>query len=221
MSSKLLNRFAPTPEPLLQLVRQAVDDQHLQEIAHADYAQDVEKHLSALRQIKNGDIPAPMEWYPREVLELTRWTEPDQDLNLPKSQRMRGHWLRLFSCTILLHADVAPKNSEDCLWGSDETTIQLIESAKRLGAQTSEAALQFFCWCWQQEQLNEEDESRCFAFAILSLATALNNCDAATIDYFKTVLNGDDIPLFQWVKQSQRKAKWIQLADDLNISLQA
>jgi hypothetical protein len=54
----------------------AVDD--LGEIVPADYGQDVEEHLVALRRIcATREVPSPMPWRPGEVLELIRWSEPE------------------------------------------------------------------------------------------------------------------------------------------------
>lgn len=220
MSSAPLEQFSPAAEPLVQLVRQGVDDEQLQKMARCDYAQDVEEHLNALRRIKAGDIPAPMEWHPREVLELTRWTEPDNYPPEAESQKVRDHWIRLFACTILIHADVNPKNFEAYHWGDNETTIQLIESAVRLGTEALEAALQFLCWGLQQEQLYE-DESWYFALAILWLATRLNRCDAATAEYLIAIAHNYGSTLSTLIKESQRKTKWTQLATDLDILRQS
>jgi len=219
MSPHPLNHLAPTPEPLLNLVRQNVDDDQLQEMARADYARDIEEHLKALRQIKNVAIPAPMEWYPREVLELTRWIEPDSYPPEAKSQKIKDHWLRLFACVAIAHADVNPKNDSAYHWGSDETTIQLVESVIHLGTKTSEAALQFLCWCLHQEQ-QYDNESWYFALAILSIATTLNKCNEATREYLLSVAHNYGSTLPTLIKQSQRKDKWIQLAEGLEISLQ-
>jgi hypothetical protein len=58
--------------PLLALIFEHVDDSMLAEIAICDYGDDVAIHLAALHQIRANNIPRPMQWHPREVMELTR-----------------------------------------------------------------------------------------------------------------------------------------------------
>jgi hypothetical protein len=77
MSTHLLDRLEPADRPLLDLIFDRVDDSMLAEIAICDYGDDVEIHLAALHQIRANNIQMPMQWHPREVLELTRWTEWD------------------------------------------------------------------------------------------------------------------------------------------------
>jgi hypothetical protein len=164
---------------------QNVDDSMLREIAAADYGMDVEEHLEQLRAIKNGKVPTPMEWEPKEVLELIRWSEPEDATWSPGSTGRRGHWMRLFSCAALLRAAAEPEN-DGYFTGEDSTIIQLVDSAVKLGEKTSLVALKFLCWRMQYRTLDEWDRPY-FAIAILLLSVFLDKCDPDTTKYSITV----------------------------------
>ena len=71
---------------LLDAIRPQVTASMLRKIAEADYGAQAKGHLEALEQIaRTGIVPQPLRWVPGEVLELTRWSEPDQP-----AARVRG-----------------------------------------------------------------------------------------------------------------------------------
>jgi hypothetical protein len=157
---------------LLDLVRQRLDDAMLREIAEADYGADVDAHLEALRRIcDQGEIPAPMNWQPREVLELTRWSEPDQPDAKGNCTGTRGHTIRAFACAVLLRAAAEPAN-DNFFDGENQTLAQLVASALVLGEDVQEATLRFLVW--RVAKLQPGEERPFFAFAILLLATLLD-----------------------------------------------
>jgi hypothetical protein len=103
MIAELLNEFGPDADGLLRGISNYVDDSVLHRIAAADYSQDQDRHLAALRQIRDtGSFPLKMAFYPAEVLELTRNDEP----GAPSDPV--GHWARAFSCAALLRASREP-----------------------------------------------------------------------------------------------------------------
>src|SRR5262245_13446228 len=116
-----LQQFEPTDKPLLRLAFDSVDDSMLQEIAEADYGIDADAHLSALRAIKAGNVSFSMELEPKEVLELIRWSQPDDPNHKPGSVGRRGHWMRLFSCAVLIRAVAEPEKHEYFL--GEEATV--------------------------------------------------------------------------------------------------
>src|SRR5437667_4516329 len=74
----LRDAFPPRPDELLARVSALVTDEMLLEISEADYGMDADKHLAALRGIRDlVRLPSPLEWEPVEVLELERWSDPD------------------------------------------------------------------------------------------------------------------------------------------------
>lgn len=68
----ILSRFKPEFEKLIF----SITEDELRFIAHADRAQDIEKHYLALKHLifeKQGIYSQELYWYPYEVVELTRW----------------------------------------------------------------------------------------------------------------------------------------------------
>ncbi|MBX9652689.1 hypothetical protein K2Y11_03630 [bacterium] len=149
--SELYSAFPPDANALVDFTRRFVDDQMLKEIANADYGYRVDDYFKALKEIRDsGVMPGSFECWPKEVLELTRWKEPDEleeyeetirpkplkhrnaKVRIPISPRMRGHRIRLFACAILLW------------FAEDDSTVestlaQALESAKYLGAEANSA----------------------------------------------------------------------------------
>jgi hypothetical protein len=168
----LLARFAPAERAMLDWLRPRIDGSMLEEIAEADYGMDFEAHLEALNAIHaTGEIPDPLNWEPREVLELIRWSEPDDPAWKPGSTGERGHLLRAFCCTVLLMAGGVPHN-RDYFYAENETLIQLVASVLALGEEASRAALQLLCW----RKLGlpwDNDDSPFFALGILLLVASL------------------------------------------------
>ena len=105
----------------------------LEEIATADYGFDQFEHATALENIVvSGDISDPLEWHPREVLNLIRWSEPDLPGRSPGASGRDGHVMRAFACTVLLVAGGLPEGYE-YVDGESETLVQLLGSALELG----------------------------------------------------------------------------------------
>jgi hypothetical protein len=206
MSAEPLKHFGPTNEELLHLVFKQVDDSMLREIAEADYGMDADAHLKALSAIKTGNVPAPMEWEPKEVLELVRWSEPEDPTWKPGSVGARGHWMRLFSCAVLVRAAAEPEN-DGYFTGEDSTIIQLVDSAIKLGAHTSLAALKFLCWRMQYRTLDEWDRPY-FAIAILLLSVSLGKCDPQTAQFLISSASSDEVALSELFGQCQKAQTW-------------
>ncbi len=145
MMGQLLNRFQPESASLLRAISRNTSDQMLERIASSDYGQDIDRHLVDLRQIRdNGVFPKEMYWYPAEVLELFRHSEPG--CGDPK----RGeddefiHWARAFTCAALLRATREPWNYGDAL-SRNFSTLRPIYSLRALAVDLSPQA-KFFVW---------------------------------------------------------------------------
>jgi hypothetical protein len=156
-------------EALLDYLRPQIDDDMLLEIASCDYGMDVEEYHAGLRLIRDGRevlaYPGPA-----EVLELTRWSEPDDPNWRPGSPGRRGHLMRAFACAALLRAGGVPAN-RGYISSENETLAQLLASAVYLGRPTQEAAARFLAWRVGGEQ-DDEDRPFC-AFALLFLVVPL------------------------------------------------
>jgi hypothetical protein len=165
---RLLEELRPSPTDLFDLLRSRVDDSMLQEIAEADYGDDSDEHFRALKRVQaSGELP-PNEWVPMEVIELIRFSQPDDPTWKPGSTGTRGHVMRAYCCVVLLRIAADPKNYE-YIDGENQTIILLVDSAIVLGGDVPLAALRLLCW--RILSLPRSDcEYPFFALAILLLA---------------------------------------------------
>jgi len=171
--TSLIAAFPPSADGLLGLVGGLVTDEMLDEISRADYGMDADAHLEQLGVIRDSiRVPDPFEWHPKEVLELIRWSRPDDPEWRPGSTGRRGHIMRAFSCAALLRTPAVPPNY-DCLWGDNQTLAQLIESALILGDGLPEALASFLTWRFPLLSLTEE-ERPFFAFGVILLALLIS-----------------------------------------------
>lgn len=175
---KLLARFLQERQTLLGLLAPFIDDAMLRTIADADYGMDADAHLAALRRIHAGEILIPLAWEPREVLELVRWSEPEQPHSRwdHAGEGRAGHLQRAFACTALLLAAAVPENRERLLGGENATIIQLIASLLMLEEAMPRAGLRLLSERLLDLDL-EDDERPFFALGILLLAAALPEPD--------------------------------------------
>lgn len=100
---------APDAGALLAALAGLLDDADLRAIAEADHGRDVDGHLEGLVAIaRRGEVPRPLVWCPREVLELSRWDEPPAEPE--QEQRL---WRRAFACCALLRAYGDPESGAE------------------------------------------------------------------------------------------------------------
>lgn len=169
MIQSLLERLGSDPDSLLRTISAHITDEHLQEIAMADYGMDADKHLLALREVRDtGTFLEEMHWYPSEVLELIRFSQPEDPNWKPGSSGERGHWLRAFASAALLRAKVSPWNySGD---GADPSydLVQLILSLRALPLDAKRQAAQFLSWVMLQSDFEgNDDQPLYYAIALL------------------------------------------------------
>jgi len=172
MIIELLNRLEPDPEALLRDISAHIDDEILEEIAAADYGQDIEKHFAALKQIRDtGLFPEKMYWFPGEVLELYRfgWIE---NTEMRQGRFEFENWARAFCCAALLRATREPWNYGDGI-ATDKSTILLILSLRELPIDFTPQAVSFFAWLLANSEPEGRDEQVC-AYGIALLWFALH-----------------------------------------------
>ena len=159
-------RFLSDQRSAVDYLRDLIDEGMLREIAEADYAQEIEEHFSALKPIWEGGALTELDhWFPMEVLELIRWSEPEAPDWKPGSTGLRGHKLRAFSCAVLL----ATPNFEP----EKETLIQLVVSVFLLGSKAQEATARFLVW--RLDTLDREEDRPFFALALAALTQSLED----------------------------------------------
>src|SRR5262249_8338100 len=103
----------------------------------------------------------------REVLELIRWSEPEDPAWSPGGHGLRGHWMRLFACTALVRFAPARPDEFD---GECSTVAQLTSSAIKLGRPVASATASLLAWRFLAYP-GRDDDAPFLAFAILLLAT--------------------------------------------------
>jgi len=143
----LLNRFEPNLDGLLRDISKHIDDEMLGWISAADYALRADEHLVALQQVRDtGTFPEEMHWCPMEVLELIRWSEPEDPEWKPGGTGEFGHWMRAFSCAAILRAEHEPYNYSYNDGSTDSTVIQLILSLRILPVDFTSQAVKHLAW---------------------------------------------------------------------------
>ena len=215
MQIDVLNQFNPSSEPLLKLVFQQVDDSMLREISEADYGNDRDEHLKHLYEIKAGKYPTPMIWVPGEVLELIRFSQPEDPKWKPGSTGERGHWMRLFSCAVLIRAEVEHENSNRFI-GVDTTVIQLIDSAIKLSEEVQLDTVKFLCWRLQARALEECDRMY-FATAVLILLVSLKKCNIQTAQYLVGKTDWEQILISEELNTCLYNQKWARVIRNILI----
>ena len=180
----ILTRFPPSQRAAVDYFRQQIDTDALREIAAADYAKDTDQHLAALDPIWNGEELVDLDsWFPSEVLELIRWSEPETSEWKPGSSGLRGHQMRAFSCAVLL----ATPNFEP----DKETLIQLLDSAFFIGTDALEATARFLTW--KIPSLDREEDRPFFTLGLAGLIHVLG---------LETTIS-EDQELSDWVRDEE------------------
>jgi hypothetical protein len=182
MGDYWLQQFNPNANDLLDFLLPQIDGGMLRQIAAADYGHDSEEHLVPLKEFHLTRAVPVLDWHPREVLELIRWSEPDQRGWRPGDEGRRGHLLRAFACVILLRSYAAPENNDR--WDSfNETAVQLADSIEALGNEAVKPAASFFAWCVGHLTPLDPDgiEGPFLGLALLRLLTDLPNQEDSTM----------------------------------------
>ena len=136
----LLAGLRPSELALRDWVAPLLDASMIDELAAADYGSDVTEHGQGIRSLLSVDrLPERLAWHPSDVLELMRWSMPDNPAWKPGSTGRRGHLLRLFSCLVLVRAQT----------GQDPTDslAPLVDSALELDPAAIPATVRFLAWC--------------------------------------------------------------------------
>src|SRR5262245_7058441 len=102
MTAQLLAPLCPNENALTPLFQAEIDEGMLREIAAADYGWKADECYPLLIRILEAGMPASYDPNLNEVLELIRWSEPEDPAWSPGGYGHRGHWMRLFACAALL-----------------------------------------------------------------------------------------------------------------------
>lgn len=217
----LLRVFPPRGDLLLSKCAKYIDDALLRQIAEADYGDDADPHFQALKLIRDTlQVPAPLKWEPKEVLELTRWSEPKDD---------DDHAKRAFACAVLL---VHASRDEEIEYVSAEhdSLICCVDSALALGDHLPLACGRYLVAHLQRfERGPYREYGRSFYALALTLLTCLTqvrelNADewAEVIAWVESERDSDWAGVDEWdrspptnildLEVPQRRAVWVKLA---------
>lgn len=154
------DRYPANKRAAVDFLRAHIDETMLREIAEADYEQEVAKHFNALKPVWSGDDWEELgHWFPMEVLELIRWSEPEDPQHKPGASGLRGHRMRAFCCAVLL----ATSNFEP----TKETLIQMLESVFAMGDEATDAMGCFLMW--RLDSLKKEEDRPFFVLAMVAI----------------------------------------------------
>jgi hypothetical protein len=160
MTHRHLEQWQPDPAGLLDWLRERITPKALAKIAAADFGFGCDTHLAALSDIQaTGLIPQPLEWHPREVLELVRWREGENT----------DHTARAFACTVLLLDAAGPTYRDH----HEQTMAVLLDSCLALGDEAVGRALGLMVTLVQAFKESRVELS--FAYLGLLLAAAARN----------------------------------------------
>jgi hypothetical protein len=165
----LMARVGASREGWMGWLCPQIDEGMLREIAEADYGYLADEHLAGLRRIRDGrEVPTLLTELPLEVLELVRYSEPDDPAWEPGGHGERGHLMRLFCCAVLLTAAGEP--ALDGYIEDEPTLRRMVPSAVALGERALDALLPLLCWRASLPPTDEAD--RAFLAVSLTLLAA-------------------------------------------------
>ena len=200
----LLSRFEPDADVLLQAISPHITDEMLDWIAGADYGARREEHFAALLQLRDaGTFPEDMGWIPMEVLELIRWSEPDDPNWKPGRTGEFGQWMRAFSCAAILRAEHEPWKYHYNDSSTDSTVIQLVLSLHALPVDLNRQAAQHLAWLILNSDPEgkgkfQNDSVRKYGIALLWSALHLGT----------RVSDADLVALAEWTLKRADELNW-------------
>ncbi len=98
----VVSPFQGDPKALLDLLCTNIQDDSLSWISEADYGMEAEERLVELRKIKQDMAIYEMDYGLKEVLELTRWQEPERTLDKWMTEPQKKNIQIAFSSAVLL-----------------------------------------------------------------------------------------------------------------------
>jgi hypothetical protein len=186
--------FEPDRDALFRVLAGHIDDGMLQEIAEADYGYGVEEALASLRPLRAGGDPL-LAARPRssEVLELIRWSRPENPEHKPGSVGDRGHWMRAFSCLSKHRADGSGALSD---YSPNETLGALVDSIETLAEELWPELGRFLSWWLHQLGGRDESDDAFFGAALLWCAIRDGAADGVVIQLCEWTCDREKAALF-------------------------
>ena len=206
-------------------MRPYVDDGMLREIAEADYGVEADTTYAVLRRMRDDPHhTGASDFQTSEVLELIRWSEPDDPEWKPGGHGIHGHWMRAFCCAWLLR-EIAEDGGFVSNAALNETIIQLIGSVARLPIVAWLEVGALLEWSADESALRDGQDDQIF-FALASFWCGLR-C-AAPAERLETLsrwivdetrigaVGHEPTPLFQSeIQTSMRRQQWENLGAEM------
>ncbi len=189
----------PDASRLLRTLSAALEAEDLRWIAKADRGRNADQNERLLRDIvSSGQVPAPLEWCPREVLELTRWDEPSSDDG--DAVFRRRHLLRAFACAALIHSygDGAGYDYEG---GRAATVLHLLGSIVVLAPSFNDLdrdTLALLAWITPRLAAREPEDHPFFGLAALWLGLGTALADPALLALAEWVMDAESAVSGRW-----------------------
>jgi hypothetical protein len=185
--ARLLETLHPDEFALRHRVVAQLDASMIDEIAAADYGVDFDQHRQGITDLlADGQWPTQLDSGPGEVLQLIRWSRPE-DPNLSSGPvGQRGQLMRLFAGMVLIRVQIPNGRPSDSL-------AAFVMSALELGPAIADDALRYLAWCRRHEPGNwqGDGEQRPFLTLGLLLLAAATGCEPATLDVLADLLLGE------------------------------
>ena len=129
----IIQPFNPSENSLLELLCREIKPDTLWSIAEADYGHEAKAYLKILERIQREKRIPKLQFDTAlsEVVELTRWKQPEPTTSRSYDQAQKTNLKIAFSCTILL---TVPSESYYNRDGEHSTIIRLIQASRILSA---------------------------------------------------------------------------------------
>ena len=219
----ILKRFPPSEGGLLSHLSRNMSAEMLLEIANSDHGNGVHENTAALDEIcRAGKAPEFLPWHPREVLSLTRWSEPTDHDQIKDYCDTKGHTKRAFSCAVLVAWDFK------CEYGDrGDSLVQLVYSCLILGRTETELLGQLLTWLGPQ-LVGYDDALVLIPFALLVVLLRLDGTrtdqqlpEQAVASIFEGVKQhsiacfGEETQDSLEIDPGLRRSRWLSLAKEL------
>jgi hypothetical protein len=172
ITEQLLAPLHPNEGALTPLLQANINDAMLREIAEADYGWKADECYALLQPVLKAGLLPSYDFNLCEVLELISFSQPDDPKWTPGGRGQRGHWMRLFACTVLVRLGT---RYPDPLGRLRETVLAMVSSAIELGRSVAPGCGSVLAWRFLARPGADTEAPPFLALAILLLAVQLES----------------------------------------------
>ncbi len=124
----IVSPYRGDPNALFEMLCTNIQEDSLAWISEADYGMEAEERLMGLRKIKQDKAIYAMDWGLQEVLELTRWQQPERTSDKWMTEAQKKNMHIAFSCAALLTVP----GSQYSRLEENSAIIRLVETSEYL-----------------------------------------------------------------------------------------